>query len=89
MNTIYSSGLQGINNSILRMTASASNVSQAFVTDEKAVRVEENKIVQTEDTVDLSKEAVEMTLSEVQLKASTAVIKTLDETQQSLIDILA
>ena len=89
MNPVYSSGLQGINNAVLRMNAASSNVSRSILTDAKAVKIENNEPRLTEDTIDLSTEAVEMIKSEVQLKASASVVRSFDETQQALVDILA
>jgi hypothetical protein len=79
VNSILSTGVQGVQSGLQRASRAAGEIARFGTTDQAG----------GEQGGDLATPIVDLKLSELQVKASAAVIKTADEVVGTLIDIRA
>ena len=84
VDSILSVGLQGVHNGLAGAQKAAEDIASATTIDSSELATNENG---TDVTADLATAAVELKVSEHQVKASAAVIRTADEMMGTLIDI--
>lgn len=80
--------LSGFQRADMQLQAAGSNISRAFMPDAKAVQIEGDKLVQTEDQIDLSSEMVSMKMAETLHSAVVKVVQTDKETTKALLDMM-
>lgn len=89
MISAMSSAITGINRSHLMMYAASSNISRSNVENAQALGVAGDKLVKTSDSIDISEQAVMMMKAQMVQAAQIPVIRTADEMQKTLLDIIA
>lgn len=93
INSVISTGLQGLNTNLQGLNQSAHNVSTAFMHNEPLPEDEEmhedDELHNLEQSPDIAREMVNMTLYQRGYEASIQVVQSATDMSGSMIDILA
>lgn len=89
MISAMSSALSGINRSHLMMYAASANISRSNIENAQTIEISGDNLVKRSDSIDISEQAIQMMQAQMVQAAQIPVIRTADEMNKTLLDIIA